>query len=51
MYPSVVDSYPNKKICTYSGIVLVKKFILLSFSSECKKMGYISGLLFLAVKV
>ena len=46
MYPSVVDSYPNKKICIYLGIVLVKKFILLSFSSERKKIGYIFGLLF-----
>ena len=34
MYPSVhawVDSYPNKKICTYQGIVLVK-LIKSSFS-------------------
>ena len=39
----------NQKICIRQGIVLVKKLILLSFSSERKKMGYISGLLFLAV--
>ena len=37
MYPSAVGRYPNKK-SVYLGIVLVKKFFLLSFSSERKKL-------------
>ena len=36
-------------ISVRGSIVLVKKFILLSFSSERKTIGYILGLLFLSV--
>ena len=44
MYPSVVNSYPNKKSAYIRAL-----FILLF--SERKKIGYILGLLFLAVNV
>ena len=50
MYPSVVGSYPNKKSFIL-GIVLVKKFVLLSFSSKRKKLCINFRPIFLAVNV
>ena len=49
MYPSVAGSYPNKKNLYIYGIVLDEKFILLSFSSELKKLCIYFRPIFLAI--